>query len=98
MEEVVNSALELPRLLRRDAEARLRDVAFDQRHPLAIVAPECFEILNGFRRWIVNEDVDKPVAPLQQAPHETFADETGPAGDERAHEPSSPLSFFPFSG
>ncbi len=91
VEEVVDLALELRGVLGCDSEIGPRDVALDEFDPFRPLAPERSQPVDEIGRRLVHEQVDGLVVPFQQAPNQTPADESGPAGDERAHELSSPL-------
>ena len=92
MEEMVDFALELARVLGRNAEIGLGDIALDHRHAFGAGAPELFQSCDQLRRRLIDKDVNRLTVALEQPPDKPPADEPRSPRYERTHEPYLPFS------
>ncbi len=99
MEEMIDPALELAGVARRDAEIGLGYVASDQGHTLGAAAPELLEAGDELGRQLrrIDQHVDGLLVALEQPPDKPPADKPRSPRHERAHEQFLSV-VFPFSG
>ncbi len=84
MEEVIDLAAKHLRVLARDPEAPLREVADDADDAVGVDSPAVAKLLQPALRALADQHVNGALA-LQQELHEVASDESGRSGDEVAH-------------